>query len=231
MKPFNFFVLVSVTLFMISCNKSQDEGTGVGDAIIIVKKIGTNTVYGISLYAYSFDSFQSVKATSSVDTSKTDTLKENQEYKTNFVYEPSDAEFTITKPVATTYNFTAVFENGVTDEFTDDLTASVLSVPVLEMPKYDVSTSVLTMAWSAVTYADSYAVTILDGSKVVFSSLELSNTQETYSVSSTSGWATGYPVVGETYAVRLNAYLYEPSGDSYNMQAVSFAEEKIVWGK
>ncbi len=231
MKLLNFFVLVSIALFMASCNKSQDEVTGTGDAIIIAKKSGTTTVYGIALYAYSFGSFRSVKATSSVDATKTYTLNENQGYKTNFAYETPDDEFITTRPVAATYNFSAAFENGVTDEFADELTVNVLAVPVLEKPKYDVTTNQLTTAWATVTDADSYAITILDGSKVVFSSLELPNTQKTYSVSSTSGWTKGYPVVGSSYAVRLNAYLYEPSGNSYNMQAVSVAEAEIVWGE
>jgi hypothetical protein len=233
MKLLNFFVLVSIALLIASCNKNQDEGSGTGDAIIVVKKSGTNTVYGISLYAYSFIAFQSVKATSSADATKTYTLKENQGYKTNFAYEVPDAEFTTTKPVASTINFSAVFENGVTDEFTDELTASVLSVPVLNDPTYDATTTELTATWASVTDADSYAINIMDGSTMVFGSLELANTIKSYTLSSTSsGWVTGVtPVVGKTYTVRLNAYLYEPSGNTYNMQAVSIAEKSIVWGQ
>ena len=233
MKLFNFFVLVSIAVLIASCNKSKDEGSGTGDAIIVVKKSGTNTVYGVSLYAYSFSPFQSVKATSSVDATKTYTLKENQGYKTNFAYEAPDAEFTTTKPVASTYNFSAVFENGVTDEFTDELTTSVLAVPVLDVPKYDATTTELTATWASVTDADSYAINIMDGSTMVFGSLELANTIKSYTLSSTSsGWITGVkPVVGKTYTLRLNAYLYEPNGNTYNMQAVSMAEQQITWGK
>ena len=112
MKSLNFFVLVLITLFMASCNKNQDEGSGTGDAIIVAKKSGTNTVYGVSLYAYSFSPFQSVKVTSSADATKTYNLKANQGYKTNFAYEAPNAEFTTTKPVVSTFNFSAVFENG-----------------------------------------------------------------------------------------------------------------------
>ena len=233
MKSLKFFVLVSIALFMASCNKSQDEGSGTGDAIIVAKKSGTNTVYGVSLYAYSFSPFQSVKVTSSADATKTYNLKENQGYKTNFAYEAPDAEFTTTKPVASTFNFSAVFENGVTDEFQDNLTAKVLAVPVIEKSVYDVTTTELTTTWASVTDADSYAINILDGSTMVFGSLELANTIKTFTLSSTSsGWITGVtPVVGKTYTLRLNAYLYEPNGNTYNMQSVSMAEKSIVWGK
>lgn len=222
-----------ITTVLVSCNKSQDEGSGTGDAIIVAKKSGTNTVYGVSLYAYSFSPFQSVKATSSADAAKIYTLKENQGYKTNFAYEATDAEFTTTKPVASTFNFTAVFENGVTDEFQDDLTNKVLSVPTIEKTEYSTTTTEFTATWTSVTDADSYAINILDGSTLVFGSLELANTIKSFTLSSTSsGWITGVtPVVGKTYTLRLNAYLYEPKGNTYNMQAVSMAEKPIIWGK
>ena len=222
-----------ITTVLASCNKGQDEGSGTGDAIIVAKKSGTNTVYAVSLYAYSFSPFQSVKVTSSADATKTYNLKANQGYKTNFAYEAPDAEFTTTKPVASTFNFSAVFENGVTDVFQDDLTDKVLAVPTIEKSVYDATTTELTTTWLSVTDADSYAINILDGSTLVFGSLELANTIKTFTLSSTSsGWITGItPVIGKTYTLRLNAYLYEPKGNTYNMQAVSMAEKQITWGK
>jgi hypothetical protein len=233
MRQLKFILLVMITTVLASCNKGQDEGSGTGDAIIVAKKSGTNTVYGVSLYAYSFSLFQSVKATSSADATKTYTLKENQGYKTNFAFEAPDAEFTTIKPVASTFNFSAVFENGVTNEFQDNLTDKVLAVPVIDKLVYDATTTELTTTWASLTDADSYAINILDGSTMVFGSLELVNTIKSFTLSSTSsGWITGVtPVVGKTYTLRLNAYLYEPNGNTYNMQAVSMAEKPIVWGK
>jgi hypothetical protein len=233
MRQLKFILLVMITTVLASCNKSQDEGSGTGDAIIVAKKSGINTVYAVSLYAYSFSPFQSVKVTSSADATKTYNLKENQGYKTNFAYEAPDAEFTTTKPVASTFNFTAVFENGVTNEFQDNLTDKALAVPVIEKSVYDATTTELTTTWASVTDADSYAINILDGSTMVFGSLELANTIKSYTLSSTSsGWITGVtPVVGKTYTLRLNAYLYEPNGNTYNMQALSLAEKPIIWGK
>ena len=233
MRQLKFILLVMITTVLASCNKGQDEGSGTGDAIIVAKKSGTNTVYAVSLYAYSFSPFQSVKVTSSADATKTYNLKANQGYKTNFAYEAPDAEFTTTKPVASTFNFSAVFENGVTDVFQDDLTDKVLAVPTIEKSVYDATTTELTTTWLSVTDADSYAINILDGSTLVFGSLELANTIKTFTLSSTSsGWITGItPVIGKTYTLRLSAYLYEPKGNTYNMQAVSMAEKQITWGK
>lgn len=232
MRQFKFIMLVIIATAVASCNKSQDEATGVGDAIIIVKKSGTETVYGYSLYAYSFSPFKSVTATNAVIPDKTFTLSANQTYKTNFYYEPADTDFKTTKPVVSTFKFSAVFENGATDEFQDEVTDKALAVPSIDKTEYNATSKELGVTWTSVTGADSYGINILEGEKVVYGSPELLNTVKYYAVSSTSGWATGHPVVGKTYTVRLNAYLYEPSGDSYNIQAVSIAEKTIPkWGE
>lgn len=225
-------MLVIIATAVASCNKTQDEATGVGDAIIIVKKSGTETVYGYSLYAYSFSPFKSVTATNAVIPDKTFTLGVNQEYKTNFYFETKDADFISTKPVASTFKFSAVFENGASDEFQDEVTDKILAVPSIDKTEYNATSKELGVTWTPITGADSYGINILEGEKVVYGSPELLNTVKYYPVSSTSGWVTGHPVVGKTYTIRLNAYLYEPSGNSYNIQAVSIAEKTIPkWGE
>jgi len=233
MKLINLFVFALIVLFLGSCSKSEDAASGVGDAIVITKKSGANVVYGYSLYAYTFGAFQSVTATSALQTGKTYTLKINQGFKTNFYYESPDVEFTTVKPVATTFNFKAVFDNGATDEFQDELSDKVLPVPVIEKTEYVSAKSEMNITWASVSGADSYAVNVFEGSTLVFGSPELVNTLKTFAVTATSsGWITGFtPVVGKTYTVRINAYLYEPNGDSYNLQAVSFADKSIVWGQ
>ncbi len=217
---------------MTSCSKNFDDVSGSGDAIIVVKQSGTTTVYGYALYAYTFGAFRSVKATSTLDESKAYTLNINQKYQTNFYYEPSDDEFTTTRPTASIFNFSAVFENGATAEFQDEVSDKVLAVPVIKEIKYDSTSSEMSVTWGTVSGAESYSINILDGSELVFGSLKLASTIKAYAVkSTTTGWITDFtPVVGKTYTVRLNAFLYEPSGDSYNLQSVSFVEKTIVWG-
>ena len=232
MKLIKPFVFALVALLLVSCNKSSDDASGTGDAIIISKKSGTSVVYGYSLYAYTFASFQSVKVTSTIDATKTYTLKENQGYKTNFYYETPDADFTTVKPVAATFTFSAVFDNGATDVFQDELTDDVLPVPVIEKTESSTDGKDVTITWALVSGADSYAINILEGTTLVFASPELVNTTKTLTVTSTaSGWITGFtPETGKSYTVRLNAYLYETSGNSYNLQAVSTTSKSIVWG-
>lgn len=233
MKATKILNFVLVLLILSSCNKANDESSGIGDAIIISKKSGTDVVYGYALYAYTFSSFKSVEATSSLETGKTYTLKINQGFKTNFYYEMPGEEFTTVKPVAATFNFSAVFENGATDEFQDELSDKTLPVPVIEKAEYNSTDKAMGVTWATVTSADSYAINIYDGSTLVFGSPELINTLKYYAInSSTSGWISGYkPTAGKIYTVRLNAYLYEPSGNSYNLQAVSMAEKSMTWSE
>jgi len=232
MKTLQIFALILITLFIASCNKSQDEATGVGDAIIVSKKSGENVVYAYSLYAYSFSPFQSVKAVNSLNASKTYTLKINQTYDTNFYYEIPDTDFTPTKPTVSVFNFSAVFENGATNEFQDEVTDKVLTVPVIKKTEYIATSKELGVNWASVTDADSYAINIFDGSNLVYSSPELVNSLEYFAVGTSGGWIKDYPVAGKAYTVRLLAFLYEPSGNSYNIQAVSMADtdKPIVWG-
>lgn len=232
MKQLKIFLVLFFAIYLLSCNKEETEPTGVGDALIVTKKVGANTVYGLSFYAYTFSSFKTVNVNNVAAPEKTYALKSNQNYKTNFYFETPDAEFTTTKPVAATYNFSAVFENGSANEFQDVLTDKALAVPVIEKCEFNTTKGMLEINWVALSDADSYAINILDGSTVVFGSVELANTVKAYSISANGGgWLNGFtPVAGKTYKVKLLAFLYEPLGSSYNVQATSFSESTAVWG-
>ncbi len=232
MKNFKLFTILLFAALMFSCIKSEDNGTGAGDAIIVAKKSGPDTVYGITLYAYTFSSFKSVTAVSTSLPEHTYTLKANQGYKTNFYYETPESELTTTKPAASTYNFSAVFDNGATDEFQDVLSDKVLEVPTIEKCEFNTTLNQLEITWASLTDADSYAINILDGSTAVFGSIELAKTLKSYSIkASGDGWANGFtPVAGHTYTVKLFAFLYENAADAYNVQASSVAETTVNWG-
>jgi hypothetical protein len=231
MKQLKFFVIVLVVALLASCNK-DNQPTGVGDALIVAKKSGSNTVYGLSLYAYTFSSFQSVKAVSSADAGNTYTLQSYPGYASNYYYETPDADYSTTKPAASIYTFTAVFSDGSTQDFQDELSDLALLPPNIEKCAYDVTAGVLEVTWTPVTDADSYSVKILDGTTQVFGSPELSSIIKTYTISASgNGWATGFtPVNGKTYTVKTFAYLYEPQGNAYNVQALSVTDTSVLWG-
>lgn len=226
-------VLLAVLLSATSCLKTDNQATGTGDALIVVKKKGETTVYGVSLYAYTFSEFKSVSVTAAKNgTSKTYTLAANQGYKTSFYYESPDAEFSPELPQATDYIFTAQFENGTAQTFSDVLTDEVLAVPTIIKMEYDSVKNILTVNWNEVPNADSYAINITDGQTVLFSSVELPKTVKYFSISpSGSGWNMSTPPVsGKTYTLKLYAFLYETTANAYNVQCTSVAETSLVWG-
>lgn len=233
MKPIKIFAALLLILSFGACNKTNDQATGVGDALIVAKKINNQVVYGISLYAYTFSSFASVTAVNSSDPTKTYTLSSNQGYSTNFYYEMPDEEFTTEKPAAGTYTFSATFKNGATNVFTDELTSNVLDLPNLTKCEYNETGSQLQLAWDLLANADGYAIDILDGENVVFASAELANDIKSLAITaSSSGWATDYtPVAGKTYTVRILGFLLEAnSTNTYNVQATSVTDASVVWG-
>jgi len=232
MKQFNFLLLLLVIAVVTSCSKSDEQASGAGDAIIVSKKIDGNVVYGVSLYAYTYSEFKSVTAVGSANTSKTYTLKSNQGYKTSFYYDAPDAEFSSIPPQASTYTFSAVFQNGDIQTFDDVLTSQVLPVPVVTTMVYSSSGKTLTVSWNTVPLADSYAVSLTDeNNHVVYSSDAFSKSLTSYSIpTSGTGWISSTSAIdGKTYKLKLFAFAYESEVDFYNVQATSFDEKSIVW--
>lgn len=232
MKQFRIIAILLAVILMVSCNKYDDKATGVGDVMIVAKKSGANTVYGISLYAYSLSPFASVIAVSEADPGKTYTLKANQEYETSFYYETPENEFTTTKPLASTFKFSAIFENGVVQEFENNLSDKVLPIPTFEKCEYNAVDHQLDVKWTLISNASSYSISIFSNSKIIFGRPELKNDGGTLTIKTSDiGWAEdSKPESGKTYTVRLFAYLYEPGGGAFNIQSSSFAEQTVVWG-
>jgi hypothetical protein len=234
MNPFRYLIAALLILTLTSCLKVPDENKFIGDAMILCKTDHLQkVVYGLSIYAYTNSSFQSVQVTSSAGPTKLYTLKSDQGSKTNFIYDMPQSEYSTTKPEAATYTFTATLNNGTTQIFTDELTNKVLTVPVLNKCTYNTQLLQLDVAWAATEGASSYAINVLNETTPVFWSNELSASARAFSViSGTNGWATGYiPEYGKTYTLRLFSYMYEDQGNSSNIQSVSYTDKVFVWGK
>ena len=233
MKQLRIFSILMAVLLMASCNKGDDQASGTGDVIIVAKQSGSTTLYGISIYAYTLSAFTSVTAVSDADPGKTYTLKSDQGFKTSFYFETPEGEFTTSKPAASTYNFSAMFENGVSQKFEDILTDAVLPIPSFEQCAYNEALHRLELEWPLINGANSYAVNILDGSKIVFKSIELKIIEQgTFFVRADGGgWEPSFtPESGKTYTVRLFAYMHEPGGGGLHIQSISIADRPVVWG-
>ena len=74
MKQLSVFVILLVVILLAACTKKEDQATGTGDVLIVSKQLGSTTVYGLSIFAYTYSSFSSVKVVSSADPAKTYTF-------------------------------------------------------------------------------------------------------------------------------------------------------------
>lgn len=231
MKQLRIFGLLVAVLLMGSCDKGEDEATGIGDVMIMSKRSGTGILYGLSINAYTLSSFSSVTAVGSADPGKTYTSKASQGFKTFFTYETPANEMTASPPGAADFSFTATFENGVNQQFEDLLTRDALLPSTIDTLQFNAVKNQLRISWSAVTGADSYMVDIMEGTTLVFSTPELVNTVKAITIApQLPSAASGFkPVSGKTYIARVRAYQYETEVDFYNFQAVSTVERSIVW--
>lgn len=232
MKQLRILGLLMAVLFMVACSEDEEPVSGNGDVMIIAKQSGTQTLYGISIYAYTLNGFQSVTVDNGATPPMTYELQPFEGYKTSFYYETPESEYTSIKPAAGTYTFTATFTNGETQTFINTLTDKVLVAPVITKCEYNEVENSLEVAWEPKLGVSKYTLNIYDGSKLVFGSPQLPYTQFSYAVNTRgSGWAVDFtPIAGKTYTVRLLSYLAEPGVGNYNMQSVSMAESTVVWG-
>lgn len=236
MKSFKTIFVLLVLSLAISCNKKNDENsTAVGDAVVVSKKLGDNTVYALAFYVYSNSPLKSVKVKGIANSTPVDLVSSGTSTSYYFAKEPTDNDFSTTKPSEDTFTFDAEFEAGSTYVAQDILTSLVLEPVTIGTCKYNVTNSRAEFQWTALTDADCYSIAILDDSgTTVFASNGIANSYtNVYLEASNSGWAESHPVIGKTYTVRIYAYKYEDSNnfDPYNIQSTSYSQATMVWGQ
>lgn len=233
MRQLKFISLILLVVFSSSCNKEPEDPTVEGDTVFVSRRSGTNVVYGVAFYANSLSSLKSVTVVSSANPSGTLSLSANGDDTYSFKREPTEPEYSATKPQAATYTYNAVFDDGLTSEYKDIQTSDVLDPVTFEKCLYNTTNSYAEFKWTALTNANTYVIQLINETgTIVFNSSELLSTVTSGTLSSTAGgWNSGYPKNGEIYTVRIYALEYEDaSGANYQMQATSISDSTITWG-
>ena len=233
MKQLKFISLILFVVFSSSCNKEPEDPTVEGDTVFVSRRSGTNVVYGVAFYANSLSSLKSVTVVSSANPSGTLTLSANGNDTYSYKREPTEPEYSATKPAAATYTYNAVFDDGGTSEYVDIQTSDVVDPVTIEKCLYNTTNSYAELKWTALTKASSYVIQCInEAGAVVFNSSELPNTFTSGTLSSAAGgWTSGYPKNGDAYTIRIYALEYEDAaGANYQMQATSISDATIVWG-
>ena len=227
------FTLFTISAIFTSCNKNENNASIVGDVYLVTQRSGENILYGLSLHAYSFYALSSVTVSPNAEPGTTYHLQEYPGFKTDFYYDTPESELSTEKPAPGNYHFTASFENGKTNEADDYLAADFLVPPVITSCSYDVSSEKATIEWETVTGADLYVIKLYEGDELVLLSpaIDPSVTKVEFNAASSS-WGQNYtPATGTNFVARLSAFKYEAGGDSYNVQASTFADDNLLWGE
>jgi hypothetical protein len=233
MKQLKIISLIVLIAFSSSCKKEPDVPTVEGDTVVVSRRSGTNVVYGVAFYANSLSSLKTVTVVSSANPSGILSLSANGNDTYYFLREPSESEYSATKPTAATYTFNAVFDGGETSEYKDILTSDALAPVTFEKCLYNTTNSYAELSWTALANANSYVIQFIDGTgTIVFNSSELPNTIISGTLSSSAGgWKSGFPKAGDIYTVRIYALEYEDAaGGNYQMQSTSISDATMVWG-
>lgn len=232
MKKLSFAILACLAT-LISCNKSEESATAVGDVYIVTQRSGENILYGLSIHAYSFYPFSTVTVSPDAEPGTTYHLQAYPNFKTDFYYDTPELDLSTEKPVTGNYHFIANFESGKTDVTDDNLTADYLIPPVIKECSYDISTQKATIEWEAVAGTDLYVIKLYDDDELVLLSPALDPTVTKVEFTGTStSWGQDYtPTEGTNFVARVSAFKYETGGDSYNVQASTFADDNLFWGQ
>lgn len=218
---------------LTSCNKNEESVTAVGDVYVVTQRSGENILYGLSIHAYSFYAFSSVTVIPDTEPGTTYHLQSYPGFKTDFYYDTPESELTAVMPATGNYHFAANFENGKTDVADDVLSADFLIPPVIKECSYNTTTQKATIEWESVTGADLFVIKLYEDDELVFLSPAIDPKITEVEFSGTnSSWGKDYtPTAGTVFKARISAFKYETGGDSYNVQASTFADENLLWGE
>ena len=230
MKQLTFAIIGSLA-FLVSCNK-EDSVSAAGDVYIAsqLSESGQDTLYGLSIHAYSFEPFSTVTVNTS---GATYNLAAYPGFKTDFYYDTPKNELTTEKPAAGNYHFRAVFESGEILETEDNLYSDVLFPPKFKECKFDVANSKAIIEWEAVANADLYVIRFYDDDELVFLSSAIDPAYKKMELNANGyGWGEDYtPETGTNFKVMLIAYKYETGGDDFNVQASTSNTTTLTWGQ
>ena len=224
-------LLVSLLALIVGCDNEDVIPVVKGDAFIIAKVDGQDTVFGLALHAMGNVALSSVAAVD--DDGNTFQLKSYGGYLYEFYFDSENADYSLELPVVGRYEFTAVTAKGETRVVQDELTDDII-YPADLTCEFDVTNSQISLGWEKMDDAD-YIVLILkdDEGETVYISAALVGSSVGYNIKATTAtWANGRtPQDGSTYTAEVHAFMYESNGEAMNVQAKSIASGTVVWGE
>ncbi len=215
-----------------SCDDEVIVANGQGDAFIISRVEGQDTVFGLALHGFGNKDFKSVSAVDGENTSYK--LSSYNGYTYDYYYETAENDFTKDLPYLGNYNFSFTFTTAETDDDTDVLSDDVIYPANITKCEYNTDDEQIELGWDEMSDADFIVIYLEDAEgNTVFVSKSLSGSKTSYNISdSTDSWGNYTPESGSTYKVLICAYMYEADNqEDLNIQSKSIATSTVVWGE
>ena len=216
----------------VSCDDEEIVATGQGDAFIISRVAGQDTVFGLALHGFGNKDFTSVSVVDGEDTPYQ--LSSYNGYPYDFFYETPENDFTVELPYTGNYNFSFAFITAETYEDADVLSTGVIFPANITKYEYNSDNEQIELEWDRMDDADFIVVYLEDTDGVpVFVSRSLSGSTTSFNIAAgTVGWDSYVPETGHPYRVLIRAYMYEANGQrDLNIQAESIATSSVNWGE
>lgn len=237
MKRLKFSLALAITLSsLVSCDTTdyeEPEFNTVCDVFVQVKKVGDETHYAPTFYAYSNKNLFTVDVEDS--STPVNDYELSEYFKGNLVFRsiPNEADFSTTDIVNGEYTFSIVSQGNESLKVKDKLLESRVEPIEISDFTYNGTIHKVELNWDKTEEADIYVVKVLTeiNGKVIFASPRLTSTDYEFSELS-NGWASGLQLSsGTSYWVGVYAYEFEnPTQDNgYNINSFSVDYNEIVW--
>ncbi|HNW50555.1 MAG TPA: hypothetical protein PKH79_05700 [Prolixibacteraceae bacterium] len=212
------FVVTGMSLLLYSCLDLDTEKAYLGDAYVVSKIVGSDTLYSLESYvssntAVAHTSMEFPKGTSSVDLTCV----------TTGYYEYfNGSDYSRVKPQIGDYSFSITFEDSTVVKTTDQLTDTIAPFITYKGVEPAGVLGCMLFHWEKNARADYYMVKILKDDKVVYSSGNLSDSTLTVHANDNE-WISGVtPEDGEEFDVVLFGVVVDNYSSKYTkIQSIS----------
>lgn len=218
------FILFVLAAGLASCGEDTETAafTGVGDVMVIKRKLQDETRYARSFAAYANHPMTS--AVVSLPEGGTLTLESELGNKQTYYHEPSIGDFSVEVPELGLFEFTVVNED-IEHIFSEN--AAFNDLDFVTIDTISVNSGVVHIEWQLISEAGAYRVRMVDeNNEQIFNGDLLGTNSKIYEFAPTQA------ETGKTYFVEVFAFSFEAgSGNDpvRNIEEISISANEIVW--
>lgn len=234
-------IIISGSILSISCEKSKVEAWIETDAFILSRVMNEDTVFGISLYARSNKTIETITCQTSIS-NKIEMVQAYKNSQYEFVYQTDTLQMNLSIPNIGSYVFDAKTKEGEEITQSDIVTNKYIVPTIIDSCIYDSLYTKLNIYWQKVENS-SYSILFLinkDG-KEVYSSGNMSPSTTSKSITSNeSKWLAANrengiegryePSESEEFTVKISSFLTDASNpNKTKLQGMSINTTQVIW--